>query len=171
MFRFRQQAFKIVPKFPSQLIYRMRLPYIHPPHVGPAYMRTPRCSTIVRQFASVIDSPSNPGESIAQGVKNSGKLTEIPRIPHDSEDFHAFYTDLNHETLQTMIANTFGIPYLSTATKDEVKRVVSKAHGCVYGMNYRAIVPFAVSNNGNSCWVFFIVDGASTHTYFSAQVS
>jgi len=149
----------------------MRLPYTHLPHVGPAYMCTPHCSTIVRQFASVIDSPSNPGKSIAQGVNNSGKLTEIPRIPPDSDDFHAFYTDLNHETLQTMIANTFGIPYLSTATEDEVKRVVSKAHGCIYGKNSRAIVPFAVSHNGNSCWVFFIVDGASTHTYFSAQVS
>ncbi|PWW77164.1 hypothetical protein C7212DRAFT_315168 [Tuber magnatum] len=97
--------------------------------------------------------------------------TNTHGIGRDQMDYDVLITDVNHETLETTIAEKLGLPYLSEATEADARDEVIVCIGCIYGQRFRAIVPFVVGREGEARWVFFVLDSCAPSTYLSAQTS
>lgn len=65
--------------------------------------------------------------------------------------------DINHQTLETTIAEELGIPYLSRAGEAEAKALVEVGDGYIHGSKSRAVVPFIVGHQDEARWVFCIL--------------
>jgi hypothetical protein len=57
---------------------------------------------------------------------------------------------VRHETLETTIAEDFGIPYLLKATEADAKVVTEAFNGYIYGWKRRANFPFIVGHESKA---------------------
>lgn len=124
----------------------------------------PRTVRLCRQYHTAIENklPIN-----GRKIHNSaiGKML----IPYPYTD--SLISDMNHETLETSIAEQLGRGYLQKATPAECEPVTGTVCGFITAVNKRAIVPFVVANEKESRWVFFIADSGSPNTFLSYKVS
>lgn len=81
-----------------------------------------------------------------------------------------FISDITQETLQTEIAKTLGIKYLSNATGNNALHSPRSVHGYIHGVGARSIVPFLVFLEGPPLWIFFMFDTGAPQTFITAQV-
>jgi hypothetical protein len=166
-----QRAFiKAVPRPVSRLsnsigsrwIHNVRLPYTGPPSYD----------TIERRFSSDnVDPHAYFTAKREQEAIDRGQWVDLHDIGYEPEDYDVLFTDINHETLEKMIAEEVGIPYLSKPTVAEANEVVKVGTGYMHGKNRCTIVPFIVGHREEARWVFFIVDSTAPYTYLSIRVS
>jgi hypothetical protein len=146
----------------SRWIHNVRVPYTGPPSYD----------TIDRRFSSDnVDPHAYFTAKRAQEAIARGQWVDIHDIGYEPEDYDVLFTDIKHETLETMIAEEVGIPYLSKATVADAKEVVKVGTGYIHGKKRRTIVPLIVGRREEARWVFFIVDSTAPLTYLSIQVS
>lgn len=103
--------------------------------------------------------------------KHLGKFVGNHETSRELNDYDVLFPDIKHETLETMVAEILGLPYLSEATETEAKTPVRVAHGYTHGRYGRTIFPLVVTYKDEARWVFFILDSGCPRTYLSDQVS
>jgi hypothetical protein len=81
-------------------------------------------------------------------------------------DFDVLISDLNHQKLETELSDILGVPYLSRASEEDVKKVVEVGEAIVVGPSFRTIFPCVVEVGGKALWIFFLVDTGSTMPFF-----
>ena len=139
--------------------------YGRPPYTGP-----PTYETIARRFSSDPDPQVYFIRKRQHEAIERNKTIDIHDIGRDPDGYDVLLTDINNETLGTVIAEELGIPYLSVATECLAKEVIQEANGYMHGPHNRAIVPLVVRHKSESRWVFFIIDSGAPLTYLSIQV-
>ena len=75
-------------------------------------------------------------------AKELGEFVDIHDIARGPRDYDVLITNINHETLETTIAEELVIPYLSVVTECQDKEVVQEGKGYIHWQKYKAIVPF-----------------------------
>ncbi|PUU77244.1 hypothetical protein B9Z19DRAFT_1128505 [Tuber borchii] len=146
-------------RFPSRLAFqdlsKPLLRFIH--HTPAPDISSPTYNSVLKRLNSVADQQMFHKRQPPQEVK--------------SDAFDALFPDIKHETLDTIISEEIGIPYLSSAAEAEAKKVIRVAQGYIHGRHCRTIFPLAVTHKDEARWVFFIVGSLCPLTYLSHQTS
>jgi hypothetical protein len=147
-----QGALKAVPRS-FRLTSPRQIHSIKAPYSGPASY-----DMIARRFSPTeVDPLAYFTPKRQQAAKERGEFIDIHDTGSDPNEYEGLIIDMKHETLETTIAEDFGIPYLLKATEADAKAVTEAYTGYIYGWKRRAIFPFIVGHESEACWVFFLI--------------
>ncbi|PUU77262.1 hypothetical protein B9Z19DRAFT_1065998 [Tuber borchii] len=162
MYRFlSRRPFKGLPLSASRLIHDMRPAYTAPPSYNTAFQ--PSNSDAYPQLLRL----PKPRQEATD--KHDGESVGNHETSREVNDYDVLFPDIKHETLETIVAEILGLPYLSEAPAAEAKILVHVAHGYTHGRYGRTIFPLIVTYKDEARWVFFIHDSGCPQTYLSDQ--
>ena len=157
----------VLPKVKASTIQR-RMIMEALPYSGP-----PSYETLRKRFMASAPNPESfKSRKREAEARDRGECVDIHDVTGiQPSEYDVLVSDIQHETLETTIAQDLGISYLSKAEEADANYVVESITGYIRRSGHRALVPMVVNYKGEARWVLFIIDSSSPFTYLSVHVS